>query len=483
MSFNALKNLFASGATKPSVRSRPVRQFTARFEQLETRQMLSATVWVDNSAMNARVHPRDYTSISAAVAAARPGDTIKVAPGQYNESVSINKTLTIIGGQARLAGELGASVVKSDTTCFRLAADNVTVQGFTTAPASAALGAYGIATDPAHSGYKILDDIFADEWFALDLATTIGSATKPTTVSGNQFGANSTYSIHSAGLSNTTISGNKFAGQSNSADKFSLSNAASVQILNNQFDNTQGIQLQNTTNSKVDGNVITNCRGINAIDLNGGVNSTEIAFNTLGTGFTAVGTETATSNNDNNQISHNTIAGFSIGIALNQVRNTVVSANTISNCKYDGIHFGGGSFDAVTGNNVSGCGMSGVQLVDSSHMTVSSNVFSNNAGDGILLRRSNENTVTSNTVNGNQHFGIHLITSNNNTASGNTVNANATVGILVDADASGNTFIENSATSNGTWDLEDDTAGSGTAGTANIWTNNVANTRSLAGLG
>ena len=38
-----------------------------------------------------------YTSISAAIAAANPGDTIMVSPGTYNEHIWINKPLTIIG--------------------------------------------------------------------------------------------------------------------------------------------------------------------------------------------------------------------------------------------------------------------------------------------------------------------------------------------------------------------------------------------------
>ena len=41
--------------------------------------------------------PADYLTISAAVAAASPGDEIVVAPGTYNERVTINKSLTLKG--------------------------------------------------------------------------------------------------------------------------------------------------------------------------------------------------------------------------------------------------------------------------------------------------------------------------------------------------------------------------------------------------
>ena len=40
----------------------------------------------------------NFTSIQAAVNAAKPGDTIKVCPDLYNESVTVNKpSLTLVG--------------------------------------------------------------------------------------------------------------------------------------------------------------------------------------------------------------------------------------------------------------------------------------------------------------------------------------------------------------------------------------------------
>ena len=41
--------------------------------------------------------PQDYKSVQAAIDAAAPGSTIIIAPGVYNESLVINKTLTIVG--------------------------------------------------------------------------------------------------------------------------------------------------------------------------------------------------------------------------------------------------------------------------------------------------------------------------------------------------------------------------------------------------
>ena len=88
---------------------------------LEARWLLSATVWVDP----ASTKPADFHTIQSAVNAAVSGETIKVAPGTYHESVTVPSTLsnlTIVGGQIHLAGESGPSTVASDTAAFTLSA-------------------------------------------------------------------------------------------------------------------------------------------------------------------------------------------------------------------------------------------------------------------------------------------------------------------------------------------------------------------------
>lgn len=61
----------------------------------------------------------DYTTIQAAVTGATAGDTITVAAGTYNETVTVGKSVTITLADA--------VVVNGATSCFAISADNVTL--------------------------------------------------------------------------------------------------------------------------------------------------------------------------------------------------------------------------------------------------------------------------------------------------------------------------------------------------------------------
>ena len=65
-----------------------------------------------------------YGSVAAAIAAARPGDTVRVGPGTYREHLTIDKPLRLLGsGLPLLDGGGEGSIVTVD-------APDVTVQGF-----------------------------------------------------------------------------------------------------------------------------------------------------------------------------------------------------------------------------------------------------------------------------------------------------------------------------------------------------------------
>ena len=87
------RNLPGIGRNSAGRPARP--RYRPHAEALEERVLLSHRVFmVDDDRV--QCPKADFTSINAAAAAASPGDTIEVCPGQYNESVLVTKTLTIL---------------------------------------------------------------------------------------------------------------------------------------------------------------------------------------------------------------------------------------------------------------------------------------------------------------------------------------------------------------------------------------------------
>jgi len=121
-----------------------------------------------------------YCTIGAAVAAASPGDTIMVAAGIYNESVAVDKTLTLKGAQAGVdaRGRSGPeSVINNSCGPVQIMADNVVIDGFTIQGSTDGDPCFlsGIWSNPGysgtHGGHTIVNNI---------RTTSRGSSSTPT---------------------------------------------------------------------------------------------------------------------------------------------------------------------------------------------------------------------------------------------------------------------------------------------------------------
>jgi len=405
------------------------RESRLRVEALEDRNLLSTMLVVDDD--HAQAPNAQYTSINAAVAAAHPGDTIRVEPGTYHESVLVDKTLTFLADRSK-----GAVIVDPGTmgSGFNVQANDVRIKGFTIQDA---VGNAGINLSRSFSGYVIEQNVLRDNTFGVYLNS---NGARTTLIRDNAFlhnnaaGSSSGNGIYSdQGVSNARIEGNFFTGQDNAAMIF-LGNGSTAQaqtnlrIRGNALIDDAPIILVNTTDSEISHNFSLRSNG-SGIFFGGGVSGVVVSHNVLRDGaFTGINLRfdpanyPVTTPDTNNVIRDNLISGFdNSGIRLRD----------------------GASGNLVAGNRVTDNG-------SSSDPTT---------GDGISLENADNNIIRDNFVARNVRDGIR-----------------------VDADSTGNRIQGNRLKDNGRFDAEDLSTGSGTAGTANLWVNNTGDTQNRPGL-
>jgi uncharacterized repeat protein (TIGR02543 family) len=115
---------------------------------------LSATVKADPGTLTV---PEEYPTITAAIVAASPGDTILVGPGTYNEEVVIDKAVNVLGSGAGSTFINGTGVVLASAGLVKIAAPgNVTFDGFTVenAPLDPNLNRFAIFSESSTSGVR-----------------------------------------------------------------------------------------------------------------------------------------------------------------------------------------------------------------------------------------------------------------------------------------------------------------------------------------
>jgi len=421
-------------AAKPPVRTRRL-----RIDALEERRLLSVTRFVDDDKQ--QFPNSQFTSIQAAVTASAPGDVIRVAPGVYNESVTVDKRLTILGafsndngsdGTRHHAG--GESVVNASGTGsagFALTANDIVINGFEIEGAAGSTA--GITMDRTTSGDRILSNRFENNTAGINLA---GNGNHSTLIQGNIFrnnnaaGAATGNGIYSdQGFSDVTINRNYFTAQTNAAMIFvgggtgpAGTDQSHLDIENNLIINDAAVILANVNHATLNYNTDLNSNG-SGIFLAGGDTDIHIT---------------------NNLLRNGAFTGINSRFLPGSYNVAVVNSNM-----------------DIRGNTVTGFGDAGIRLRDGTNATIVANNLASRNG-----KASNPDT--------DPGEGISIEDSSGNTLVGNGTFFNGRDGIGVYGTSSQNNINNNTSRYNGRFDYRDETGpgGIGTAGTNNFYHNN-----------
>jgi nitrous oxidase accessory protein NosD len=181
------------------------------------------------------------------------------------------------------------------------------------------------------------------------------------------------------------------------------------------------------------------------------------------------------------------------GIQVSDGANATVSGNYVSGNEYSPqttestgiLLFSPGT--ALVDGNTTQANDGGIYAFGTDrHTTLAANYASQSTFDGITLDSVTGSTVTdnnssNNTTAGGEGFGAFDSTTGarleNNHADGN-----ATNGFFADSTTSGNTFESNNSQGNGSFDCQDQSTGTETAGTANQWIRDRGVTSQPAGI-
>jgi parallel beta-helix repeat protein len=269
------------------------------------------------------------------------------------------------------------------------------------------------------------------------------------------------YGIYLRHSDNNDIIGNNLI---NNGDAINLENSANNNISGNIASYEQGVGLNldfNCNNNYISNNLfINNWFGINIYDSSGntitgntvdqnyiGIRLTYQCTNNYFSENTAERNEEQgiyLSNSNGNIFFNNTIKSNDKGVELTESNRNTFTNNTV-HWNTNGIELSESNDNDIIENNFFR-NTNGIVLMNSHDNNILDNIANENWGQGIELYRSHRNNISGNSANNHIFHGITLISSNNNTITGNTANFNEYGIYLVESNftiVSGNTLIQN----------------------------------------
>jgi Right handed beta helix region len=399
---------------------------------LQATSALAATRVVDDD--RAQCSDAQFASINFAVAAANPGDTIKVCPGLYQESVRVPKTLSLSGPGGELSVTRCLTEARGDPIReavvdppdianstfgfggppwgFRLEADAIRLAGFTI---QGALDGAGVSTSPLHSGYDIRKNVIQNNTLGVgvDFHSAGGalSLVDNNCIRENSIGVYSSSDLRDARIGDTTFTRNGGSG-------IDVERAVGIKIDDNHVIDDGGISIEGTTNAVIKENEVLRGDGI------------------------SIGSD------------------FNARVEFNDVVDTRNSGISVFGDMFMNAH------GKVVGNDVVGSGTHGVWVFETRGWEIAHNDVEDSGRDGIWLGNSAEIEVAYNDVFRSAGDGLHVGDHEE----------------LPEGTMAHNLIEYNETGGNGGYDCFDESTGSGTAGTENVWLGNSGLTENRPGL-
>jgi parallel beta-helix repeat protein len=400
------------------------------------------TFFVDNTPLNGDCPSASYPTIQAAVNASGPNDTVKVCPGTYPEQVrvigpnhdglkleSLEPLQAIIQWPAVELSPL-ALVYFNDV-------EGASIRGFT---------ATGPFTFPGCSPERH-EGVLVDD--AYDIRITHNHITEIKNSNPALYGCQEGDAVSIGRRDLVPCTGTP----------------GTARVEHNLIDEYQknGVQVFNPGSSAdVDHNEITGSRDplVQVIIASNGVvvicgAAADVDHNVISNNnYTPTplssGVIVAEAPPGSSSVDHNILFDNDYGIAVDTQNQLEVSHNDVFDHRADGIY--------LCGDMSFGCG-------PATGNVVRSNKVEDNRGNGIALYDADANLLKSNHV------------ERNGTPGGDT-----TDGLRVESGSANNQIISNHMDDNVMHDCHDDSAGTGTAGTANTWRSNRGETENRPGL-
>ncbi len=361
----------------------------------------------------------DFGTIQGAIDAASEGDTILVNAGWYNESVTVNKTVDLVGNGTHdtYVNASGSGDVLSVSSNW------VNMSGFNISGSGGTMGDCGVQFTSVTSGNitgcaVVWNDwgIYIDEGGSIDITDCYLS--------------NNTEGIRVVNADHVDLHGNRVYGSEYEGVSF-RSTSAHFTVTGNDISWNNRMRDWNAAGLEIDGSDYGNASQ-NHISHNAryGIYIHSTSFE--------------------NELFDNEIVfncGGVSGVYLSSAPATAISHNNISNSTGEGISVYGGWNVVIRNNTLDGnnhkAGMSGIYVWGSDGILIKGNRVAHGPEAGIFVHHTDGAMVHTNEVLNNSKNGIWLSTSTTNaTVVWNVVRRNGVNGILLDG-GTNHTWVHN----------------------------------------